>query len=173
MDDISRVIQRITTIEQRFSTLIKPAATNFATTLESAEISQNISSPATTGNWDIEKIITAAAKKYNVDSKLAMAVAITESNLQPQAVSAAGAVGVMQLMPETAKRLGVRNLKDPRENIDGGVHYLKQLLTTFNGDVVKAVAAYNAGPSAVMHYNGVPPYAETQNYVDKVMALNG
>ena len=88
----------------------------------------------------------------------------------PDVVSTAGAVGVMQLMPETAQGLGVRNSKDPRENIDGGVRYLKQLMTTFDGDLTKVVAAYNAGPQAVQKYNGIPPYSETKDYVAKVMA---
>ena len=114
-----------------------------------------------------------AAQKHGVDSKLAMAVAQTESNFTADAVSPAGAVGIMQLMPDTAKMLGVRNSFDPRENIDAGVRYLKQLLGMFNGDVVKAIAAYNAGPDAVRAANGIPDYSETQDYVAKVVSLIG
>lgn len=123
------------------------------------------------GSKDIESMILQSAKKYGVDPRLVSAVAETESNYRPDAVSSAGAVGVMQLMPETAASLGVQNMYDPGQNIEGGVKYLKEMLNDFNGDVRKAVAAYNAGPQAVKQYNGVPPYAETQNYVDKVLDL--
>ena len=123
------------------------------------------------GSKDIESMILQSAKKYGVDPRLVSAVAETESNYRPDAVSSAGAVGVMQLMPETASSLGVQNIYDPGQNIDGGVKYLKEMLSDFNGDVRKAVAAYNAGPQAVKEYNGVPPYAETQNYVNKVLDL--
>ncbi len=111
-----------------------------------------------------------AAKKYNVDSRLVSAVAEVESNNDPTAISSAGAIGVMQLMPDTAAALGV-NPYDAKENIEGGAKYLRQMLDSFGGDVRKAVAAYNAGPQAVRDYNGVPPYRETQDYVSKVLDI--
>ena len=119
---------------------------------------------------DTGSIISAAAQKYNVDPKLVAAIAQTESGGNQAAVSSAGAVGIMQLMPDTAAALGV----DPynkQQNIDGGTKYIRQMLDTFNGDVKKAVAAYNAGPQAVKDYDGVPPYQETQNYVNKVLDI--
>jgi len=167
MQGMSAVLQRMNAIEQRFKMSPQQHAT-FSKILENVQKTstgeeKNFSSD------DVGKIIQFTANKYGVDAKLAMAVAKVESNLEPDVVSSAGAVGVMQLMPETAQELGVSNSKDPRQNIDGGIRYLKQLLTTFNGDVTKAVAAYNAGPQAVQKFNGTPPYAETQAYVAKVM----
>lgn len=119
---------------------------------------------------DTNSMIAAAARKYNVDPRLAAAVAQTESGGNQEAVSPAGAIGVMQLMPETAAGLGV-NPYDKQQNIEGGVKYLRQMMDTFGGDVQKAVAAYNAGPQAVRDYNGIPPYRETQNYVNKVLDI--
>ena len=115
-------------------------------------------------------MIAAAAKKYQVDPKLISAVAEAESGGNQSAVSPAGAVGVMQLMPDTAAALGV-NPYDEAQNIEGGAKYLRQMLDNFGGDVRKAVAAYNAGPQAVREYGGVPPYSETQNYVEHVLDL--
>lgn len=122
------------------------------------------------GAGDTNQLILAAAQKYQLDPRLAAAVAQTESGGRQEAVSPAGAVGVMQLMPETAAGLGV-NPYDKGQNIDGGVKYLRQMLDTFGGDVQKAVAAYNAGPQAVREYNGIPPYRETQDYVNKVLDI--
>ena len=116
--------------------------------------------------------VEEAAQKYHVDPKLISAVMQAESNGNQAAISNAGAVGLMQLMPATAASLGV-NPYDEKENVEGGAKYLKELLDTFGGDVRKAVAAYNAGPAAVQRYNGVPPYPETANYVNKVLDLYG
>ncbi len=174
MESINQVMQRIAAIEQRFSHTQSRPAGDFAATLAAADAAQQSTAAkpsVSAGKEDIVKMINLAAGKYGVDPKLAMAVAEAESGLSPEAVSPVGAVGVMQLMPETARSLGVRNSKDPRENIDGGVRYLKQMLTTFGGDVSKAVAAYNAGPQAVKNYNGIPPYSETRNYVARVLSL--
>lgn len=119
---------------------------------------------------NLSNLIDAAARKYKVDPKLVAAVAEVESNGRQEAVSQAGAIGVMQLMPDTAASLGV----DPynkQQNVEGGAKYLRQMLDTFGGDLKKAVAAYNAGPGAVKAYGGIPPYKETQNYVNKVLDI--
>ena len=116
----------------------------------------------------IRQMVSSSAKRQGVDPKLAMAVAKAESNFDSQVVSEVGAQGVMQLMPDTARALGV-NPQDTKENIEGGVAYLRQMLQHFQGDPAKAVAAYNAGPGAVETYGGVPPYGETQEYVKRVL----
>ena len=124
----------------------------------------------TLANPELARMIHTAAQKYGVDPKLVSAVAEVESGGHQDAVSSTGAVGVMQLMPETAAGLGV----DPyrmESNVEGGAKYLREMLDTFDGDVKKAVAAYNAGPNAVKAYGGVPPYAETQNYVSNVLDI--
>ncbi len=116
----------------------------------------------------VAQVIHEAAERHQVDERLVAAVAWQESGFNPAAVSPKGARGVMQLMPGTARALGV-NAADPVSNIDGGVDYLSRLLRVFNGDRTLALAAYNAGPEAVARYGGVPPYAETQGYVRSVI----
>jgi len=117
-------------------------------------------------------IIDSMSKTHNVESALVHAVITAESGYNPGAVSRVGARGLMQLMPDTARRFGVQNIMDPTENIQGGVKYLRELLTMFNGNKELAVAAYNAGENAVIrHGNRVPPYAETVSYVPKVLGI--
>jgi soluble lytic murein transglycosylase-like protein len=118
----------------------------------------------------VQALVISTAQKYGLDPNLALAVARQESAFNPSAISRAGAQGVMQLMPATAASLGVSNPLDPTQNIDGGVRLLSQLLQQYNGDTSLALAAYNAGSPAVSKYGGIPPYAETQNYVSKILA---
>ena len=113
-------------------------------------------------------LVEAAAKRYNVDADLITSVIAVESNFDPKAVSRKNARGLMQLLPETAARLGVKNVFDPQENIEGGTHYLRDLLQKYNNDLVLTLAAYNAGPEKVQLYGRVPPYAETISYVRRV-----
>ena len=114
--------------------------------------------------------ITAAAKANGLDPALLAGLIKQESNFNPTAGSPAGARGLAQLMPATAAGLGVTDVLDPVQSINGGAKYLAQQLKTFGGDVAKALAAYNAGPGAVQRFGGIPPYAETQNYVRSVMS---
>lgn len=120
---------------------------------------------------EIEQLVRRLAPQYAVDSELALAVIFVESAFNPAAISPKHAQGLMQLIPETAARFGVKEVFDPVENIKGGLAYLRWLLAFFKGDVRLVVAAYNAGERAVEKYRGVPPYAETRNYVRKVTGI--
>ena len=117
--------------------------------------------------------ILEAAERYGVPERLISAVIRTESAFNPLAVSRKGAQGLMQLMPGTASLLGVQDAFDPRQNIDGGVRHLRALIERFGDDLSLALAAYNAGERAVVSHGGVPPYAETRNYVTRVLGLFG
>jgi hypothetical protein len=122
---------------------------------------------------EFAQLIAETAGKHQVDPKLLHAVIQAESAYNPAAVSSAGAVGLMQLMPATAARFGVTDRYDPIQNLEGGTRYLKHLLHLFNSDLQLAVAAYNAGENAVIrHHHSVPPYAETQHYVSEVLSVH-
>jgi hypothetical protein len=117
---------------------------------------------------DYEQLAVAIAKKYDFDPELIKAVIEAESGWNPRAISKRGALGLMQIMPETAEYLGVQNPFDPEENINAGVRYLKLLFEKF-GSIRLALAAYNAGPTVVQRYKGVPPYLETNNYIKNIL----
>ncbi len=123
------------------------------------------------GSLTLDQVIQRSANRHQVDPDLVRAVVRVESDFNPDAVSSRGAQGLMQLIPATAERFGVRNPFDPVDNIEGGVRYLKFLLKLFRGDLELALAAYNAGENAVRRYNGVPPFRETQNYLRKISRI--
>ncbi len=132
-----------------------------------------IPSAAVQDRTALRLVASQIARKYRVDERLVLAVIEVESRYDAFAVSPRGALGLMQLMPETAARFDVRNPYDPIENIDGGVRYLKELLDRYSGQRRLALAAYNAGEEAVEHFSGIPPYRETILYVDRVLRLLG
>ena len=148
-------------------TAVAEKTSDFADALKSAVASQQKQGTS------LDDIFSRASQKYHVPVKLLKAVAKAESDFQADAVSSCGAQGMMQLMPSTARSLGVTDSFDPEQNIMGGAKYLGQLLSSFGGDAKLAVAGYNAGGGAVRKYGGVPPYKETQNYVKKVLGYAG
>jgi len=125
--------------------------------------------PASPSRAQLDALVRRNAAAWQIDPALITSVIANESAFDPHATSAVGAKGLMQLMPATAASLGVRDPYDPAQNVAGGARYLRSLLERFGGNVRLAVAAYNAGPAAVEKYGGVPPYAETQRYVNNVL----
>ena len=132
--------------------------------------SANPTQPSAISKPNVDALIAAAANRHNVDPNLVRALIKVESNFNPHAISRKGAVGLMQLMPGTARSLNV-NPYDPQQNIDGGVRHLKSLLERFTEEL--ALAAYNAGEATVNRFRGVPPYPETRSYIDRILRLAG
>ncbi len=132
------------------------------------EVEASEASPPSKGDG-IPGLVEAASDRHQVDADLINSVIKAESGFNPRARSPKGAQGLMQLMPATASKLGVKDAYEPHDNIEAGTRYLRQLLEQYNGDLVKALAAYNAGPDRVQQYKGVPPYRETRNYVRQVI----
>lgn len=153
---------------QNVSTIDTAAAvTSGSQASSAASTSGNTSSFSSTS---LDAYFEEASEKYNVDVKLLKAIAHAESNFNPNATSSSGAMGVMQLMPSTAKSLGITDAYNAYDNIMGGAKVISQHLANYNGDVSLALAAYNAGSGNVAKYGGVPPFTETQNYIKKVLA---
>lgn len=148
------------------------ADTQAASGAGSTDNTSTVSSGTTSSSskTDLDAYFEEAARTYGVDVNLLKAIAHTESNFNPNATSSAGAMGVMQLMPSTAKSLGIKDAYNARDNIMGGAKVISQHLSRYNGDVSLALAAYNAGSGNVKKYGGIPPFTETQNYVKKVLA---
>jgi soluble lytic murein transglycosylase-like protein len=146
----------------------KSAAAEVDQYFEKPAAGQNSSAPSGFTQREIDAAIDKAAAHHNVDPNLVRALVKVESNFNPNAVSRKGAMGLMQLMPQTARQLNLKNPFDPQQNIDAGVRHLKQLLDNYGGDVRLSLAAYNAGSGAVARSRGVPNYAETRNYVRRI-----
>src|SRR5688572_95387 len=132
------------------------------------EVIDEVLAPAPAGT-DLRALAVAAAQRHGLDPNLVLAVVGVESGFQPDAISHKGAQGLMQLMPGTARELGVTDALDPAQNLDGGTRYLRMLVAQYGGDLGRALAAYNAGPGAVARYRGIPPYRETHHYITRVL----
>ena len=177
LSSIENSINRILGTDEDLSVQNKSAAKEFKNILdeklnENTKTAENNIEKTTFKNSreNIENLIEKYAAKNNLDPDFIKAVVKQESGFNPDAKSKCGAMGLMQLMPQTAKGLAVVDAFDPEQNIEGGVKYLKSMLNRFNNDPKLALAAYNAGPGAVQKYGDIPPYRETQNYVKNIMS---
>lgn len=143
----------------------------FLSVKQKVPVKEPIVLPAPVAPPPFQHIVRAKSERYNIAPALVSAVITVESNWNPKAVSSKGAMGLMQLMPSTAKELNVTRPFDPEENIDGGTKYLRSLLDRFDDDLTLALAAYNAGPRRIIQYKGMPPFAATRKYVKRVLSV--
>lgn len=167
-------LQRINSIERNFQSLTTVGAKpdkDFQSILDASMM--NSSSGSDVSRGEITQLIDAYSEKNGLDADFVKAVVKQESGFNPKATSRCGAAGLMQLMPGTAKGLGVTNPYDAEQNVKGGTKMLANLLKTYGGNKELALAAYNAGGGAVKKYGGIPPYAETQRYVKNIMSMYG
>ena len=168
-DDFATVLADSTkAIENNQNTISTNTAVSDTSTVSTGQTAASSASSYTSS--ELDSIFEDAANTYGVSSIILKSIAKAESGFNPSAVSSAGAVGIMQLMPSTAAALGVSNSYDARENIMGGAKYISQLLSNYQGNISLALAAYNAGSANVDKYGGIPPFTETQNYVKKVLS---
>lgn len=163
LEGMTNVLIRIHQITEKFA--------NITGTTKNSDVSfqDTLNKAIEEKETPFSELINTYSQKYGVDPKLVTSIIKAESNFNPQAISKAGAAGLMQLMPQTAKMLGITNIFEPEENIEGGVRYFKGLLDEFNQNLPLSLAAYNAGPEIVKKTNAIPPIDETKNYVEKVL----
>ncbi len=148
-----------------------PAASGQARTAARPNLGSSNPGSSNPASSNLDRMIQRSARRHQVDPDLVRAIVRVESNYNPYAVSSRGAQGLMQLIPATARRFGVRDAFDPSANLEGGIRYLKHLMELYDGDLELVLAAYNAGENAVRRYNGVPPYRETRNYLRKISQI--
>lgn len=166
LENLNSIFTRIQAIQNKMKTF-----SQFGANAKPSKFGEMLEKNIQEQSKSIDDIITEKAKKFGLDNKLLKSIVKVESNYKPNAVSSKGAKGLMQLMPGTAKHLGVKDVFSPEENIEGGAKYLKNLMKKYDNNLDLALAAYNSGPNAVDAVGGVPNFPETQNYVQKVMEL--
>lgn len=166
LENLNSIFTRIQAIQNKMK-----AFSQFGANAKPSKFGEMLQKNIQEQSKSIDDIITEKAKKFGLDNKLLKSIVKVESNYKPDAVSSKGAKGLMQLMPETAKNLGVKNVFSPEENIEGGAKYFKNLMKKYDNNLDLALAAYNSGPNTVDSVGGVPNYPETKNYVQKVMEL--
>jgi soluble lytic murein transglycosylase-like protein len=168
MTSLSAILSRISTIEAKLGTLVAPAPVASPQPTFAAVIRRELA-PTPAAPTGVDAAVREAASRYGLDPALVHAVIKAESDYDPKCHSHAGAMGLMQLMPETCRDYGISDPYDATQNIMGGCRELREHLDQFGGDTELALAAYNAGPNAVRRHGGIPPYRETQAYVPRVM----